>query len=74
VSNRPFSYETAEVGLKSKAKPLKSQPEARDVKAAQNGLEVIAIEDVSIAITSQNPDAINEPMYCKYKYVGLQCF
>jgi hypothetical protein len=52
-------------------KPLKSQPGARDVKAAQNGLEVIAIEDVSIAIISKNPDAINEPMYCKYKCVEL---
>jgi hypothetical protein len=46
-------------------KPLKSQPEARDVKAGQNGLEIKAIEDVSIAIISKNPDAINEPMYCK---------
>jgi hypothetical protein len=37
---------------------------SRDVTAAQNGLEIKAIEDVSIAIISKNTDAINEPMYC----------
>jgi hypothetical protein len=57
--------------LKFKAKPLKSQPEAKDIKAAQNNLEEKAIRERSIAFSSKNPDAINEPMYCKYKYVEL---
>lgn len=54
---------TLYVALRFKAKSLKSQPETKDPTAAQNNLEIKAIKDVSIAIISQNLDAINEPMY-----------
>jgi hypothetical protein len=39
--------------------------------AAHNNLEEKAILRLLIAFSSKNPDAINEPMYCKYKRVEL---
>jgi len=46
---------------------------SNDLVGAQNGWEIKANTKPYIALISKNPDAINEPMYCKCKYVELQC-
>jgi hypothetical protein len=40
---------------------------SNDLVGAQNGWEIKANTKPYIALISKNPDAINEPMYCKYK-------
>jgi hypothetical protein len=57
--------------LKFKANPLKSQAQAKGLTSAQNGLEIKAISELSIAIISKNTDAINEHMYCECKCLEL---
>jgi hypothetical protein len=61
-SSAPLKNRVARQSILGGDPPI-SQPEAKDFTTAQNGLEIKAIEDVSIALISKNPDAINEPMY-----------